>query len=146
MSAAITIPAGAAPTRAVALLVGAGLAVVPLAVALPLRLLLLAPVAAGLVALAFARPPWAAYLLLTLTPLTAGIARGSYVPVLRPQEALGLLVGTGVALRAVAQWRTGHPVRLRLTTIDATILAMAATSSVLPLLWMAARGLAPTTE
>jgi hypothetical protein len=146
MSAGTAIRAGAPPVRAVLLVVGAGLAAVPLAVALPLRMLLLAPVAAGLVALAYARPPWAAYLLLTLTPLTAGIARGSYVPVLRPHEALGLLVGTGVALRAVAGLRTGHPIRPRLTAIDLTILAMAATSSVLPLLWMAARGLSPTTE
>jgi hypothetical protein len=146
MSAGTAIQARAPRTRAVALLVAAGVAVVPLAVALPLRLLLLAPVAAGLVALAFARPPWAAYLLLALTPLTAGIARGSYLPVLRPHEALGLVLGTGVALRAVAQLRAGQPVRLRLTGIDVTIFALAATSSVLPLLWMAARGLAPTAE
>jgi hypothetical protein len=130
----------------VVLLVGAALALVPVAVAVPLRLLLLVPVAAGLVALAYARPAWAAYTLLFLTPLTAGINRGTYLPVLRLHEALGLLFGAGVALRAAVHLLRGYRWRPRVTALDAGILAMAVTSSVLPLLWMAARGLAPTTE
>src|SRR5439155_9221358 len=134
------------PRAAVLLLVAAGIALVPVAVALPLRLMLFTPVAAALVAVAYARPPWAAYLLLAMTPLTAGISRGSYVPLLRPHEMLGLLLGAGVALRAVAHVRAGHRLRPRLSGLDAAILAMAVTSSVLPLLWMAARGLAPGTE
>ncbi len=146
MSTATLAQPSAPRPRTVALLAGAALVLVPVAVALPLRLMLLTPVAAGLVALAYARPAWAAYLLLGVTPLTAGIARGTYVPVLRPHEALGLLLGSGVALRALASLRAGYRIRPRMTGVDWAILAMAATSSVLPLLWMAARGLAPTTE
>jgi hypothetical protein len=132
--------------RAVVALVAAGLAVVPVAVAVPLRFLLVVPVVAGLVALGYARPAWAAYLLLALTPLTAGMTRGVYLPVLRPHEALGLLLGAGVALRALVHLLHGYRWRPRVTGLDAAIVAMAVSSSVLPLLWMAARGLAPTTE
>jgi len=130
----------------VALLVGVATLLVPAAVAVPLRLMLLAPFAVGLVAVAYTRPPWAAYLLLALTPLTAGVARGAYLPLLRPHEALGLLLGTGVALRALTEHLAGYRLRPRLTGLDGSILLMAATSSLLPLLWMAARGLTPTTD
>jgi hypothetical protein len=129
-----------------ALLVGLAALALPIAVAVPLRLMVLAPVAAGLVALAYVRPPWAAYLLLAVTPLTAGIARGAYLPVLRPHEALGLLLGTGVALRALVDHYGGYRLRPRLTGLDVSILAMAVTSSLLPLLWMAARGVTPTMD
>lgn len=146
MSAGTLVPEVVIRPRTMLLLSGAALALVPVAVAVPLRLLLLLPVGAGLVTIAYLRPPWAAYLLLTLTPLTAGIARGSYLPVLRPHEALGLVLGLGVALRAVRHWWAGHRLRPRLTGLDAAILGMALTSSVLPLLWLAARGLSPTME
>jgi hypothetical protein len=152
MSAEVTVRevTGGLTTRrrwgGVALLVSAAIALAPVAVRLPLPVLMGAPVAVGLIAIAYARPPWAAYLLLAVTPLTAGISRGVSIPLFRPHEALGLLLGTGVALRALAQWRAGHRLPLRLTGIDAAILAMAMASSLLPLLWMAARGLPPTVE
>jgi hypothetical protein len=140
---------GLTPNRrlgGVVVLVGAAIVLVPVAVGLPPQMLMLALLAVGLIAIAYARPPWAAYLLFAVTPLTAGISRGAYIPLLRPHEALGLLLGAGVALRALVQRQAGHRRSLRLTRIDMTILAMAGTSSLLPLLWMAARGLSPTVE
>jgi hypothetical protein len=130
----------------VMLLVGLAIALVPVGVGLSLHVLMLAPVAVGLIVIGYARPPWAAYLVLAATPLTAGISRGVSIPLLRPHEALGLLLGIGVALRALVQWQAGHRLPLRLTGIDVAILAVAVTSSLLPLLWMAARGLPPTVE
>jgi hypothetical protein len=127
-------------------LIVAAIALAPVAAWIPVQVLMMAPVAIGLILLGYARPPWAAYLLLALTPLTAGISRGVSVPVLRPHEALGLLLGIGVALRALTRARSGHRLRLRLARIDVAILAMAVAGSVLPLLWMAARGMSPTTE
>ncbi|NJC71278.1 hypothetical protein HC031_16380 [Planosporangium thailandense] len=121
-------------------------ALVPVGVALPPYVLMLMPVAVGVIAIGYLRPHWAAYLLFAVTPLTAGLTRGSSIPLLRPYEAVEILLGAGVAARALAQRRAGYRLPLRLTRIDAVILAMAVTSSLLPLLWLAARGLSPTLE
>jgi hypothetical protein len=130
----------------VVLLGGAAIAMVPVAVALPAYVLMLTPVAVGLIALGYIRPQWAAYLLFAVTPLTAGLTRGSSIPLLRPYEAVEIMLGAGVTLRAFTHRRAGYRLPLRLTGIDVAILAMAVTSSLLPLLWMAARGLPPTVE
>jgi len=77
---------------------------------------------------------------LATTPLIVGLGRGSVVPLLRPNELLALVVGAGLMLRGLAQLIAGRPVRLRLTTIDLSLIALATTGSFLPLLWMVARG------
>jgi len=118
----------------------------PVAALVPPRLALAALAAAVLVAVGYAHPPLAAYLLLAATPLTAGFARDAFLPLLRPHEALGLLLGAGVMLRALVQVAQGHRLRLRWGSVDTAILLMAVTSSVLPLLWMAARGLTPSRD
>jgi hypothetical protein len=106
--------------------------------------------ACGLLALVgwvWARPVAAAYLLIAVTPLTAGIDRGRLLPMLRPSEALALVVGGALAARAVARLRTrgaarlrtrGVP-RLRLGGVELSLVLLAVTSSVVPLLGMAAR-------
>lgn len=123
------------PVTAVALalaLVGGVLLLTAPALAIP-------ALAAGyLVVAVYFHPPLAAYTLIALTPLIAGIDRGSAIPVLRPNEALLLLVAAPFALRALARVMSGH-VALRVTTLDWSIVALAVTSSVLPLAWMAAR-------
>jgi hypothetical protein len=115
----------------------------PVAAVVPARLLLAAAVALAMLAVAYMHPPFAAYVVLVVTPLTAGVVRGAVVPLLRPHEAVTLLVATGVLLRVLVELRAGRRPPLRFGAIDAAMIAMALASSVLPLLWMAARGLAP---
>lgn len=124
----------------------AAVALAPAAAVIPPSLLLAACVAGVLLVVAYVHPPAAAYILLVATPLTAGIERDAVVPLLRPHEALGLVLGAGVALRALVQLLTTRRLPLRFGRLDLAIVLMALTSSVLPLLWMAARGLTPTLE
>jgi hypothetical protein len=130
----------------VVLLVAVAVLLAPAAAVVPLPLLVAGLVAVVLATVAYAHPPAAAYLVLVATPLTAGVARGGVVPLLRPHEALTVTVGAGVVLRLLAELRAGRRLPLRPGGVDVAILLMAVTSSLLPFLWMAARGLAPTQE
>lgn len=94
---------------------------------------------AAVIAGVWARPALAAYLLIALTPLTAGINRGSAVPVLRPQEALALLVGGTLAARGVVRLRSGRLPAIRLDALECALLLMAVAGSLVPLLWMTVR-------
>jgi len=104
------------------------------------RLALLAAAALGVGVWVYLRPAVAAYLLVFLTPLTAGIDRGTLLPVLRPNEALAVLVGLALAIRGVAGLRTGEVRLPRLTAIDWSLIGLAVFSSVVPLTMMAVRG------
>jgi hypothetical protein len=74
-------------------------------------------------------PQVAAYLLLTITPLVAGIDRGAGIPFLRPTEALAALVGAGLLTRGVlVALHEGVP-PLRPSTTDIAIVALLATGS-----------------
>jgi hypothetical protein len=95
--------------------------------------------ALALMAWVCARPALAAYLLIGVTPLTAGIDRGLAVPLFRPSEALALLVGGALAARGVARLRTGGFPTLRLDRVELSMILLAVTSSVVPLLWMTVR-------
>jgi hypothetical protein len=93
----------------------------------------------GVVVCVWVWPASAAFLLVSLTPFTAGIGRGMALPLLRPNEALAALVGAALAVRGVYRWRTGSLPRFRLSEVDVAIGLLAVTSSVVPLLWMAVR-------
>ena len=92
---------------------------------------------AGMVAL---HPPIAAYMLLAATPLAVGLGRDSLLPLLRPNEVLALVLGTGLVMRGIAGALVGRPLRVAVTPVDLSLVALAVTGSVLPLLWMVARG------
>jgi putative peptidoglycan lipid II flippase len=92
-----------------------------------------------LVICVWARPALAAYLIIFLDPLTAGINRGSAVPILRPNEAIALLMGLTLIGRGLVRLRTGGLPKLRLDRLEWALLLMAVTSSFVPLLWMAVR-------
>ena len=134
-------------------LAGAGVVVVlaalvtgPVVTSVPPLMIVLGAVAVGLVALACVHPPAAAYLLLAATPLLAGFNRNAVLPLLRPHEALALLLGTGLLIRAAVQLARGQGLPIRWRPIDTALVLLAVTSSVLPLLWMIARGMPPTQE
>jgi hypothetical protein len=112
--------------------VGAACAVRPL-------LVLGACFALVLGACVWARPALAAYLLIALTPLTAGIGRGIAIPVLRPNEALAVLVGGALAARGLFALRQGRVPRIHLSRVEWSIVLMAVANSVVPLLWMTFR-------
>jgi hypothetical protein len=122
------------------------LLIAALAVVLPFLWLVAGLAVVVLVAGVYLHPPLAAYILLVTTPLLAGLGRGTAIPLLRPHEAIALLVGTGLALRGVVQLMTRGAKVPRLRAVDATIAAMALASSVIPLLWLMARGIEITAD
>jgi putative peptidoglycan lipid II flippase len=93
----------------------------------------------GLVGWVMARPAVAAYLLIFLTPLVAGISGGSVVPLLRPNEALMALLGVGIGLRWLAGLRSGGIRWPRVDRVDGALVALGVTSSLLPLAMMLVR-------
>jgi hypothetical protein len=94
-----------------------------------------------LIVVVAAYPPVAAYVLIATTPFIVGLNRGTVLPFLRPNEAVLLVLAAGLGLRGAASVLTGRPADLRLGRVEASIVALATTGSVLPLLWMAARGM-----
>jgi hypothetical protein len=102
--------------------------------------------ALALVAAIWAYPQLGAYLLVAVTPLVAGIDRGSVLPALRPNEALGLLVAVALLARGFTRLAAGAPMRIRFNRIDGSILLLAVLSSIFPLLWMIGRGRAVTAD
>ncbi len=72
-------------------------------------------------------------------PFLIGIPRGAILPVLRPSEALQLVVTAGGLAIVVAAMIDGRRWRLRLRPVEWWLLATAAAASVMPLLWLAAR-------
>lgn len=93
----------------------------------------------GLGILVMARPVAAAYLLIFLTPLVAGISAGTVVPLLRPTDALVVLLGVAVGLRWLVRARTGAIRWPKIGRTDLCLVALGAASSVLPLMMMAIR-------
>ncbi|MGH8903924.1 MAG: hypothetical protein ACRDYA_20165, partial [Egibacteraceae bacterium] len=118
----------------------------PLVVVVPPLLLITGLAAVALIVAVYAHPPLAAYVLLATTPVVAGMDRGLVVPVLRPHEAIALLVAAGLLARGTTQLLAGRLQRPSVRALDVAIVLMAFTSSVLPLLWMVARGNSITTD
>lgn len=117
----------------------AAVAIAPLATASPTFTVVGAAAVALAVAVAV-HPPLAAFALVGSTPLIVGLDRGLVIPVLRPNEALALVLAAGLCARVIGEILAGKPFRARLGRVDLAILALAVTGSVLPLLWMHARG------
>jgi hypothetical protein len=99
--------------------------------------LVIAGVAAVLLVGAIAlHPPLAAYTVIGVTPLIAGMDRGSVIPFFRPSEALALLAAAGLVCRGAARSREHGFPKPTLRRADLSILLIAVTSSVIPILWM----------
>jgi hypothetical protein len=110
---------------------------------LPSKAVLLFVVAAIVVAV-YRNPAVAAYMVIFVTPLVAGIDRGSIIPVFRPNEAVDLLVGGVLLARGVIKMRSGQVPRLHLDRFEWAFAIMAFCSSILPLMWLFVRNIHPT--
>jgi hypothetical protein len=135
---------GAYDWRELAVVLGGMAGAVAVAGTITLRgpsVALLAAVLVSLVVAVAARPVIAGYLLIGITPLVAGINRGSAIPLLRPQEALLVLVVGGLCCRAIVRMKATARFRLALSPLDVAILLVAITSSVIPLAWRELRRL-----
>ena len=86
------------------------------------------------------RPAVAAYLLIAITPLVAGIDRGTVMPALRPNEALMVLAVVALWGRAILRLNVSSRPTFRFDRLDVAILALAVTSSFIPLAWLGLRG------
>jgi putative peptidoglycan lipid II flippase len=121
----------AVPSLALALGAGAVTSLHP-------RIMLVVIIVLAVGAWVWARPAVAAYLIITLTPLTVGISRAP-IPLIRPNEAIALFLGATLALRGLVRLRTGWRIRLRVDRVEVAMLLMAVANSVIPFLWMMVR-------
>jgi hypothetical protein len=80
-------------------------------------------------------PPLAAYLAIGLTPLTVSLNLGHALPLIRPNEAIDLLLGAALAARGLTLVRSGELPRIRPTRVELAMVLMALSNSVIPLLW-----------
>jgi hypothetical protein len=108
----------------------------------PPKLVVAAALSIAVVLVVALHPPRGAYLLLATTPILAGLDRGLVLPLLRPHEALALLVAGGLVAHLALRAAIGQPalLRLRFDRVDVAILLLAFTGSVLPLADMLVRG------
>jgi hypothetical protein len=90
------------------------------------------------------RPELSAYLLIGVTPLVAGIDRGTVLPVFRPNEALLFGLSGLLILRSVVRARSGWLDTFRLNRIERALLCFAVFNSIVPLIMMVARSRAVT--
>lgn len=125
---------------AIALLAGTAVAVAPTVIILPAAVALLLGIAVC------ARPAFAAYVLLAATPVITGIDRGEILPILRPNEALALLVGAPLLVRGAFRLAAARPRQFQVTGVDRSIAFLAVTGSIMPLLWLLVRGHAITSD
>ncbi|MGI9098559.1 MAG: hypothetical protein ACR2H2_08745 [Solirubrobacteraceae bacterium] len=142
LPAPLTRAAGPRPSLVLPALAAAAALAGTLAAVAPPKLVLAAALALAVVLAVALHPPVAAYLLLATTPLLAGLDRGLVLPLLRPHEAVAVLVATGLVAHLVLRAAAREPALLRLSfgRVDVAILVLALTGSVLPLLDMALRG------
>ncbi len=101
---------------------------------------------AGVVAVVAWRPQLAAYVFVVTMPLLAGLGRGVAIPVLRPYEAVLLVVATGVAVRCLIDVVAGRFRLFVFSRVDGAVLLLVTFGSIVPLLHEYAVGTAFTRD
>jgi len=91
-------------------------------------------------------PQLGAYLVIGLTPLTAGIDRGAALTLVRPNEAIALLVGVALATRYIGRLRTGELPRPQIDRVELSVVFLAVFSSIVPLALMTTRRMPITSD
>ncbi len=101
--------------------------------------------AAALTLLAFTawRPVTATYVYLGTLPFIAGIQRGTLIPLLRPNEALLVLLTAGVCAGAYVRFLTGRPVAVRLRPLDLPLATFVLLATLWPIVSLMLRGATP---
>lgn len=89
------------------------------------------------------KPVVATYLYLATLPFLAGIQRDTLLPVVRPNEALLVLLISGALAGGYLRFLIGAPLRLRLQPLDVALGALVLLSTVWPLTSMMLRGIPP---
>ncbi|MDQ2789557.1 MAG: hypothetical protein M3Y73_07575 [Actinomycetota bacterium] len=100
----------------------------------------------GLFAAAVYRPVFATYAYLVTLPIIAGINRGNLIPLLRPNEALLVVLLAGALVGGYLRWCRGERVALRLNQLDIPLGLFLLMSTAWPLLSMILRGHTPLTS
>ncbi|MBV9058515.1 MAG: hypothetical protein JO296_09460 [Pseudonocardiales bacterium] len=94
----------------------------------------------GVFAAAVYRPIFATYAYLGTLPLIAGIDRGHLIPLVRPNEALLVVLLAGALTGAYLQWCRGERIPLHLHQLDIPLGIFLLASTAWPLLSMLLRG------
>ncbi|HKR49835.1 MAG TPA: hypothetical protein VJT72_09695 [Pseudonocardiaceae bacterium] len=100
----------------------------------------------GLFAAAAYRPIFATYAYLGTLPLIAGIDRGNLIPLMRPNEALLVVLLAGALVGVYLRWCRGERVPIRLHRLDIPIGVFLLMSTAWPLLSLMIRGQTPVTS
>jgi hypothetical protein len=91
-------------------------------------------------------PVAAVYIYLATLPFLAGIDRDVLIPVVRPNEALLVLLLAGAACGAYLRFVRGDAVDLRMRPLDIPLAVFVLLSTLWPLSWLLLRGLTPASE
>jgi hypothetical protein len=100
----------------------------------------------GLFAAAAYRPVFATYAYLGTLPLIAGIDRGHLIPLVRPNEALLVVLLAGALIGGYFRWCQGERIPLQLHQLDIPLGVFLLASTAWPLLSMLLRGQTLTTS
>jgi hypothetical protein len=98
----------------------------------------------GLAVCVWRHPATAAVLVVGVTPLVVGIERGKLIPLLRPNEALVIVLAVILAARGLVRAPSRIRIGDRLNHLEWSLVLMAVAASFVPLVWMVARGEHPT--
>jgi hypothetical protein len=97
----------------------------------------------GLFAAAAYRPVFATYAYLGTLPIIAGIGRGNVIPLVRPNEALLVVLLLGALLGGCLRWFRSERAPLRLHQLDIPLGVFLLASTAWPLLSLVLRGQTP---
>ena len=100
----------------------------------------------GMFAAAAYRPVFATYAYLGTLPLIAGIDRGHLIPLVRPNEALLVVLLAGALIGGYFRWCRGERIPLQLNQLDLPLGVFLLASTAWPLLSMLLRGQTLTTS
>jgi hypothetical protein len=145
-------PVGAGASVAVALVALAGSAGIAAVIAvlgasasgtIGGRFVVLGMAALAVIALTAYRPIAATYIYLALLPFLAGIERGALVPLVRPNEAILVVLLAGGLVGAYVRFLRGEPIPFRFRRLDAALVAFLVLATIWPIASMLLRGVAP---